>query len=229
MDIKNTPAAQVEEQDKVNDPSRRRFFQLAGGVVGISFLMAACHRKSPPTTTFVGTGDPGLLNYLYILQQLEAAFYTQAVATPYYGLTVSESQLLTDVRDQEIAHAEFLKGLLGKDVVTDLSFNFSAVVFADRSSTLRYAAIFEDMAVSAINGAARYFSDTQYVAAICKMASVEGRHAAYFRNLLTYNSFADSTVIDNYGLDQAGVPVAVFTNAEAYIHTTFDATKLPNQ
>jgi len=39
---------QVEEVDKVYDVSRRRFFQLAGGIAGAGVLLAAC-RRTPPS------------------------------------------------------------------------------------------------------------------------------------------------------------------------------------
>ena len=229
MIIKNAPVTErVEEMDKIPNVSRRRFFQLAGGIAGAGVLLSACRNGGVVTTTYLGSGDIALLNFVYVIQQLEAAFYTQAVATPYYGLNTSESQLLTDVRDQEIAHSEFLKGLLGQQAVQNISPNFSAVTFADRTSFLTYAAIFEDLSVSAINGAAHLFSDSQYVFSLSKIASVEARHSAYFRDLLSNGSFADSSVIDNYGLDKAGSPATVFATAENYIHTTFDASKLPN-
>ena len=229
MKIKNAPGnEQVEEMDKVYDVSRRRFFQLAGGIAGAGLLLSACRRRSGPTDTFLGSGDTALLNYFYVIQQLEAAFYTQAVATPYYGLTVSESLLLTDVRDQEIAHSEFLNKILGANAVSNIVVNFSAITFADRSSVLKYAAIFEDMAVSAFNGAAGLFSNPQYVYMLAKMTSVEARHSACFRDLLNYNSFADSTAVSSLGLDLAGTPATVFASAEAYLQTTFDSSKLPN-
>ncbi len=229
MEIKNAPVnEQVEEMDKVSDVSRRRFFQLAGGIAGAGLFLAACKARTKPSDTYLGSGDIGLLNFIYVIQQLESSFYTQAVATPYYGLSVIESQLLTDVRDQEIAHTEFMKGLLGNNAVTNISVNFSAVTFADRTSTLKYAAIIEDLAVSAINGSAHLFSDNQYVFALSKMVSVEARHSAYFRDLASNGSFADSTAVDNYGLDLAGTPATVFASATAYLHTNFDSSKLPN-
>src|SRR4051812_2031441 len=118
MKIWNTPAEeQVEEMKGGYDVSRRRFFQLAGGIAGAGILFSACKKTSGPTDVYIGSGDTALLNYLYILQQVEAAFYTQAVLTNYYGITESELQLLTDVRDQEIAHREFFKALLGTDAV----------------------------------------------------------------------------------------------------------------
>lgn len=229
MEIKNAPGnEQVEEMDKAYDVSRRRFFQLAGGIAGAGLLLSACRRRAEPTDTFLGSGDVALLNLFYVIQQLEAAFYTQVVATPYYGLTVSESQMLTDVRDQEIAHSEFLNKILGSNAVSNIVVNFSAITFADRSSVLTHAAIFEDMAVSAFNGAAHLFTDPQYVYMLAKMASVEARHSACSRDLLNYNSFADSTVVNNFGLDQAGTPATVFASAETYLQTRFDSSKLPN-
>ncbi|HWV65036.1 ferritin-like domain-containing protein [Chitinophaga sp.] len=34
----------------------------------------------------LGSGDVAVLNYAYALEQLEAAFYTQVVLTPYTGI-----------------------------------------------------------------------------------------------------------------------------------------------
>ncbi len=227
MNIENTPVDQVEEMDTVVDSSRRRFFQLAGGIAGAGLLLAAC-RRSGPTDTYIGERDTALLNFIYILQQLEAAFYIQAVATPYYGLTTSESKLLTDVRDQEIAHREYLKALLGKEAIPNITVNFSSVTFADRTSVLTHAALFEDLVITGFNGAAPLFIDTKYVLAFSKMVVVEARHSAYFRDILTYNTFADATVIGSNGLDKASSPSIVLETAANYIQTRFDSSKLPN-
>jgi hypothetical protein len=229
MNIKNAPVLpQVEEMDKVYDVSRRRFFQLAGGIAGAGLLLSACRKKSASTTVYIGSGDTALLNYLYIMEQLEAAFYTQAVATPYYGLTVSESQLLTDVRDQEITHKGFLKSLLSTNAIPPIVLDFSPVTFADRGSVLSTAIVLEDMVVSAYNGVIHLFSNTNIVPPISKMVTVEARHSAYFRDILTYNTFGDSSVIDGNGLDQAAASAAVLLWAQSYIQTRFDSRQLPN-
>jgi hypothetical protein len=227
MEILKTPAAeQVVDERNNYDVSRRRFFQLAGGVAGAGLLFAACKGGSP-TDIFVGSGDTGLLNYLYIVQQVEAAFYTQAVATPYYGLTDSEQPLLRDLRDQEIAHREFLKQLLGKDAARPIETNLSVVTFADRTSFLTHATIIEDLAVAAINGAVRLFTNTEYIFVLNKMAPVEARHSAYARDLLNYNSFADSTAVDSNGLDFALAPTVVMSTLQNYMQSRFDTSKLP--
>jgi rubrerythrin len=228
MEIKNAPVNNQEERTAGEyDVSRRRFFQLAGGLAGAGLLLSSCHKRTGPSDTYIGSGDTALLNYLYILEQLEAAFYTQAFATPYYGMSTSELQLLQDVRDQEIAHREFFKRYLVKEAIPAISPNFSAVTFADRTSVLTYAIIFEDMVISAYNGAAHLFTNTDLAISLSKMVTVEARHSAYFRDILGYNSFAD-TVIDANGLGQAGSPSDVLAMAEVYIHTHFDSSKLPN-
>ena len=228
MKIMNAPGhEQVEEMDVVYNVSRRRFFQLSGGIAGAGLLLSACHKRSGPTDVYIGEGDIALLNLLYITQQVEAAFYTQAVATPYYGLTESESLLLTDIRDQEIAHREFFKTLLAKAAIPAIKVNLSPVTFADRTSVFTRAYALEDMVVAAYNGAARLFTNADYVSAIAKMVTVEARHSAYFRDIWDHNTFADSTVVDVNGFDPATTPAASLGNISMYIDTHFDASKLP--
>jgi Ferritin-like domain len=228
MKITKAPGEkQVGEMDEVYDVSRRRFFQLAGGIAGAGVLLSACHPRTGPTDIYIGSGDTALLNFLYILEQLEAAFYTQAVATPYYGLTNLESLCLTDVRDQEIAHRNFLKALLGKNAITNILPNFTNITFADRTNFLTNAAIIEDIVVSGFTGAAGLFVDQSYPNTFSKIITVEARHSAYFRDILTHNSFSDG-VISTTGLDQAITPSTVLAAAQQFIQTRFDSTKLPN-
>jgi len=237
MKIVNTPGnEQVEEMDKVADQSRRRFFQLAGGIAGAGLLLAAC-RRTPPSTSYVGSGDTGLLNYLYILEQVQAGFYTQAVLTPYYGLTVSESTCFSDTRDQAIAHREYLHGLVGTGAINKIVLDLSPVTFADRTSTLSNAIILADLAVGAYNGTAQLFTNTDYILTTSKIATVQARRSAYMRDLLSdnyatnpllyHNTFADSTVINSNGLDQALTPQVVMASLQNYIQTKFDINKLP--
>ena len=228
MEIMNAPVdKRVEEMDKGYDVSRRRFFQLAGGIAGAGILLSACHPTTRTSDVYIGSGDVALLNYLYILEQLEAAFYTQACATPYYGLSPSELDLLPDMRDQEIAHRELLKRILATSAIPNISIDFSMVTFADRGSVLYYGATLEDMVISAYNGAVHLFTNTAYALTVSKMATVEARHSAYFRDITTYNSFADN-ILDGNGLSQASSPSDLLSKAQVFIHTKFDASKLPN-
>jgi Ferritin-like domain len=61
----------------------------------------------------VGTGDIALLNYAYVLEQLEAAFYTAGMASPYSDMSRYERSVLSDVKGHEIADREFFRKALG--------------------------------------------------------------------------------------------------------------------
>ena len=219
---------QVEEMDKVYDVSRRRFFQFAGGLAGAGLLLSAAScRRTRDSDIYVGEGDTGLLNYLYIIKQVTAAFWTQAVATPYYNITKSESDLQPDLRDQEIAHREFLRSILAANglgtVVTDLS----PVTFADKTNFLNNAILLEDLTVAAYHGTLKLFASAEYIPVIAKMASVDARHASYVRHLLAHNTFGDGTAIDVNGLSMAVSPTTGMNTIGKYLQTKFDSSKLP--
>lgn len=229
MKIGNTPAdEQVEEMGKGYDVSRRRFFQLAGGIAGAGVLLSACHRTGP-TDVYIGSGDTALLNYIYILQQVEAAFYIQAVTTNYYSMSRDELILFTDMRDQEVAHREYLKFLLGTNAIAPINIAFSSVTFADRASVLTSGAQLEDLVVSGLIGAVPLFSNLEYIRTFAKMVSVEARHSAYLRDVHQYNTFADTTVVGANGIGSSASPSSILETVRSkYILTRFDTSKLPN-
>ena len=100
----------TELQERIPDANiaRRSFLRYAGiGVASAGLLAtAACHKdhkiKVQPDGIDIGlTGDIAILNYAYALEQLEAAFYTQVVQTPYSGATADEIASFTSIRDQD--------------------------------------------------------------------------------------------------------------------------------
>ena len=138
----------------------------------------------PGTIVLNFKSDIGVLNYAYALEQLEAAFYIEVTRRGYRGMTDPEERVLADVRDHEIAHRDFFRAALGAQRIPDLVPDFSSVNFADRSSVLNTARVFEDLGVAAYNGAARYLENTTYLVVAGKIVSVEARHAATIRDLL---------------------------------------------
>ncbi|HEV8178488.1 MAG TPA: ferritin-like domain-containing protein, partial [Gemmatimonadales bacterium] len=84
----------------------------------------------------LGTGDFLVLNFAYALEQLEAAFYTQVIASPYSGITDEESTLLDDVRKHEVIHRDFFKAALGSNAIPALEVDFTSVDFSSRKSVL---------------------------------------------------------------------------------------------
>jgi hypothetical protein len=175
----------------------------------------------------LGSGDIGILNYAYALEQLEAAFYTKVAQNFYTGITAKERSYLEDIRDHEIAHREFFKNALGDKAIRSLNLDFSSINFSSRESVLMTAKAFEDLGVSAYNGAGELLQDVNYLLVAGKIVSVEARHAAAIRDLVEYGSFADKTVVNEMGLDVYRTPPQVLQIAGAYIKTKIIANNLP--
>ena len=208
--------------------SRRKFLGYAGAVTALSAVAVSCKKNDNDNGGVnLGSGDIGILNYAYALEQLEAAFYTQVAATPYSGISSTETALLTDIRDHEIAHREFFKTALGANAIGALEVNFASIDFSSRTSVLATAKAFEDLGVSAYNGAGKLITSPDYLVLAGKIVSVEARHAALIRDLISNGSFADNTVIDMNGLDKSRTPAEVLAIAGTYVKTMINASNLP--
>ena len=225
----------VSEEIAKSSVSRRKFLQFSG-ILGVSVVaigsmsgLSGCKKDDDDDNNGVnlGSGDIGILNYAYALEQLEAAFYTQVITSQYSGITAAETSYLTDIRDHEIAHREFFKTALGTNAIGALEVDFSSINFGSRASVLATAKAFEDLGVSAYNGAGKLLTDGNYLLLAGKIVSVEARHAALIRELITPNSFAASDVVDVNGLDKARTPAEVLAIADPFIKTTINASNLP--
>ena len=215
--------------------SRRGFFN---GLMGVSAaaLIAGCDTSDDNDgagVTLDFSTDFGVLNYAYALEQLEAAFYTQVVKTPYSGISADERALLGDIQAHEVIHRDFFKAALGSNAVGSLMVDFSSINFNDRASVLGTARAFEDLGVSAYNGAGRFLKSADYLTIAGKVVSVEARHAAVIRALLApgTDSFANLAYSgagiaapvgsnDALGLDGAATPAQVLAIAGTYVKTS---------
>ena len=183
---------------------------------------------SAALATDLGEGDVGVLNYAYALEQLEAAFYTAVVKSPYDGISKGELSILKSIRDHEVAHRQFLKKALGKKAIPSLEVDFSAVDFTSRKSVLGTADVFENLGVAAYNGAGQLIKNVDYLAAAGSIVSVEARHAAAIAELL-HGATADAVDggnVDGKGLDGALSPAQVLPKAAPFIVTPFTANSL---
>ncbi|MCL6524404.1 MAG: ferritin-like domain-containing protein [Thermoflavifilum sp.] len=217
----------ISREDTLSQPLPRRAFLRYAGLGSASlaalFMATSCKKNnssSPASSTAnLSNDDVGILNYAYALEQLEAAFYTQVVQTPYSGISQVELAMFTDIRDHEIAHREFFKAALGTSAIISLQFDFSSINFSSRSSVIATAKAFEDLGVSAYNGAGVYLKTPDYLTLAGKIVSVEARHAAYLRELVMVDTFVDSDVVDSNGLDMSRKPSEVLAIASTYIKT----------
>ena len=213
---------------------RRKFLLFTTTAATAAVIGVSCDKDDEKMANTggvnLGSGDTGILNYAYALEQLEAAFYTQVMATPFSGITAMESEYLRDIRDHEVAHREFFKNALGSNRISDLEVNFSSINFSSRDSVLATAKAFEDLGVSAYNGAGKLLASADYLLLAGKIVSVEARHAAVIRELITPASgtaFAGSDVVNAQGLDLARTPAEVLSIAAPFIKTPINASNLP--
>lgn len=243
-----------EEPDLLLDESpitkgklhRRSFLQYSGaGVAGLALLAAGCKKNNNipgdgngngdgdgngevAVDIDLGSGEIGILNYAYVLEQLEAAFYAKVVATPYTGASDQEKKFFIDMAAHEVAHREVLKAALGTSAAANIVVNFSSVNFSDKGQVLTTAKLLEDTGVSAYNGAAKYLTTPANLVLAAKVVSVEARHAAYIRELIAVNTFAETNVVESTNaFEISHTPAEVLAIVKPYIKNTITATTLP--
>ena len=217
-------------------PSSRKDFIRYLGLSGVAAtVFAGCTKAisnfkqdgtGATNTVNLGTGDTGILNFAYVLEQLEAAFYTVVAADPYENIDSLALSRLTDIRDHEIAHREFFKNLLGKKAIADLTFNFTSVNFAVKSSVLTIAKRLEDIGVAAYNGFGPLIVSSEWLNIVGKIVSVEARHAAYVGELIGVGDFADASVTGD-GRERDKTRAEVMQFIQPFITEILDGSGLP--
>ena len=234
----------VERADDLwRSGTRRSFLKLlglGGTIVLAPALFAACDDNDGITDPGSSaqakldlSTDIGIFNYAYALEQLEAAFYSTVVAAPNFATLfpdANERELLTDIRNHEVVHREFLRAALGSAAIPDLQLNSTTVaaLTADRATILKNAQTFEDLGVAAYNGAGKQLKDGRNLLVAGKIVSVEARHAAAIRDARdsTGRLFAGDDVVNATGLDVKMEPTAVLASVTALnlVTTTIGVT-----
>jgi len=232
MENSNQQHVVLNESDILSAKLQRRsFLQYAGAGAAVVALTAAGCKKDRVTpmsgVTLDFKDDFGVLNYAYALEQLEAAFYIQVASAPPSSFSAAEKAYFQDIQFHEIAHREFFKNALGNAAIGSLSVDFSSIDFTSRTSVLGAAMAFEDLGVGAYNGAGVRLKNTTYLLAAGKIVSVEARHAAYIRDLISNGTFATAPqVSSSTGLDMALTPDVVLAAAGKYIKTKINVINL---
>jgi hypothetical protein len=209
--------------------TRRNFVRtlLAGGsVMLLPSMFTACSDDNDggnplgpgeipdPVTgiSFDLRSDIGIFRLVHLQEQIEAAFYTAVVSSGTFGsLSADERELLTDLRNTEIIHREFVRTALGSNALPDVrgSINTDTLreLVSSRTSIFTTARLLEHTGLAGLNGAGKYLQDPRNLAAVGKVASVEARHAAALRDVLPpagidpNTAFAGDDIIDGNGRD----------------------------
>ncbi|GGK58586.1 ferritin-like domain-containing protein [Rufibacter glacialis] len=231
-----------------NPLNRRSFLQYTGAGVAVSaLLLTGCDDDDDATGTNMqgavnlGSGDVGVLNYAYALEQLEAAFYTTVVGMANFATlfpNATERAVLMDIRNHEVAHREFFRAAItstaASQIIPNLTPNLPASALASRASILATARTFEDLGVAAYNGAGKLLTSATFLGIAGKIVSVEARHAAEIRDMIENGTFASGPagirsgeIVDANGLDVALTPAQVLALAQPFIKETINASNLP--
>lgn len=234
---------------------RRKFLKIGGAALvgsGLIFMTGCSSDDDSPITPDqdifdLGSGNLGILNYAYALEQLEAAFYTKVIQGGYYASAPTvEKTLFKDIYNHEVIHRDFFKTAISaavdsSQVLPDLEFDFSSVDFNSRDAVLGLSKTLEDTGVRAYNGAGKLInvSDTAgqtYLLLAGKIVSVEARHASAIRDLINPGSmdFAGDDILVGLGgtapaFDRAQAPGDVLAEviATGFVKTPFTASNLP--
>lgn len=233
-------------EDLWRSSTRRSFLRLlgVGGTIALApGIFAACSGDDNPTQPNAAQAqldlstDIGIFNYAYALEQLEAAFYSAVVGAGNFATLftdANERELLTDIRNHEIAHRELFRQALGSSAIPDLALDSTTVaaLIADRATILKNAQTFEDLGVAAYNGAGKQLKDARNLLVAGKIVSVEARHAAAIRDArdTTGRAFAGDDVVDANGLDVKMEPDAVLARVTALnlVKTSIAVSKQPS-
>lgn len=149
-------------------------------------------------------GDVAVLQFAYLVEQLESDFHLQVVASFVSStLSATERSVLADIGSHDATHRDVLKTLLGVNASVTLTAAYDNVDMNDRVSVLRTATALKELSVGAYNGLAQYLADANNVLLFGKIVSVEARHAAAIRDLIDPRSgnFASLAFDDALGPD----------------------------
>ena len=238
LTVKSQSVLPVESSILEAKLERRSFLQYAGAGAALVALTAAGCKKDrvvvPSGVTLDFKDDFGVLNYAYALEQLEAAFYIKVGNNLSIFTNATEKAYFQDIQAHEVAHREFFKNALGTAAIGGLEVDFSSITFTDRTSVLGAAKAFEDLGVAAYNGVARRIVDTNYLVVAGQIVSVEARHAAAIRDMISDGSFSDITELQSSGLgavaanalDGALTPDKVLGMASKFIKTKINVINL---
>jgi hypothetical protein len=129
-------------------------------------------------------GDADVLNFALTLEYLEAGFYGAALKQV-KGMSSDVRKLAKELHGNEEAHVDALRTAIkgaGAKPVSAPGVDFGKA-FSSEATFLKTANTFEDLGVSAYNGAAPSIKSTEVLGAAGSIVQVEARHAALIRLL----------------------------------------------
>jgi hypothetical protein len=222
---------------KSKDLTRRQLLtrasMLGAVAVGGTVPLLAARRGSPQAASDAPSlSDIDILNLLLNLKYLQAEFYTKAttgftlaqIGIPISGVGHSGPttggqavplNFADDPRDiavqitrDEQRHVRVLRTLLGANAIAKPEINLDALgLVSNFTWFIRRARQFEDLGLSAYDGAAPLFESKTALGTATRIALVEGQHTGYIRFFSFATGFG-SPIIDSHDV----LPIPSGTN-----------------
>jgi hypothetical protein len=204
--MKNEKTGAVTEL--INNAVNRREFGKRAVATGLWAAVGAATLGLPSDARAQSLTDVDILNFALNLEYLEAEFYTVATTgrriedagigvtgVGTLGGTVGGSvvamdnrimQVARDIANEEQMHVKLLRTALGSAAVAKPAINLAAlgIGFANTNEFLTLARAFEDVGMTAYNGAAPLISSRAVLASAAGIALTEAQHAGVLRYLV---------------------------------------------
>ncbi len=151
----------------------------AMGIGGFGIAVSRAEAQAQAYESYQGLGDAAILQFAYLLEQLEGIFYDEGVnAGLFKGAFLDQVAV---IRDHEFAHADAIAttlGQLGAEVPAVPEFTYPDGVFTDVVAFLELAATFEPVGIGAYQGAAPALKSKDILAAAISIHNAECQHRA---------------------------------------------------
>jgi hypothetical protein len=151
----------------------------AMGIGGFGIAVSRAEAQAQAYESYQGLGDAAILQFAYLLEQLEGIFYDEGVnAGLFEGAFLDQ---VAAIRDHEFAHVDAIAttlGQLGAEVPAVPEFTYPDGVFTDVVAFLELAATFEPVGIGAYQGAAPALESKDILAAAISIHNAECQHRA---------------------------------------------------
>ena len=163
-------------------PGSTRGDLLRGALVGSTALLAGLAGAPAAGAVVAQTRrDISILRFDLVLEYLQAGLYTEAERL---GALKPETLAWSRVVGaHERAHAQAIKGLLGRNAVKSPTFDYRGVT-ENEDAFIRTAVSFEELTAALLKWQAVRLRSREIIAAVVTLHSVETRHAAWIRHIL---------------------------------------------
>lgn len=213
----------------ISNPVNRREFGKRAVATGLWAAVGTAALGLPSDAQAQSLTDVDILNFALNLEYLEAEFYTVATTgrriedagvgvsgVGTLGGTVGGSvvamdnrtmQVARDIANEEQMHVKLLRSALGSAAIAKPAINLAAlgIGFASVNEFLTLARAFEDVGVTAYNGAAPLISSRAILASAAGIALTEAQHAGVLRYLV-YDRGIAVTQLDNLDVPPLASP-----------------------